>query len=117
MNPQPGSVRAQFAASVESLIMQVNSDTVLQARAAVLAEAYRLRTSIQVNSVKAHIGLCGDDPVSHDAKAAFNERIDALLGQCRQYTDDLEAAGHALGDTARTYGYTEDEITASFTAS
>ena len=114
--PQPGSVRDQFATSVQSLTMQVDRETVLQARAAVLAEAFRLRAAIHKHGPGLGIGLCGGDPVSGDARAAFNERIGVLIDQCRQYTDDLEAAGHALGDTARSYGYTEDEITASFTA-
>lgn len=110
--PQPGPSWRQFSAAVESLKLQVDRDTVLQARAALLSEALRLKQALRAHD--SHIGLCGGDPVSADARDAFNERISALLGHCRQYTDDLEAAALALEETARRYGYTDDQIAQSF---
>jgi hypothetical protein len=100
---------------VESLKLQVDRDTVLQARAAVLGEVLRLRDAIRLQSPAEGVGLCGGDPVSDDAAAGFNERIRAMLDHCRRYAEDLEAAGHSLADVARRYGFTEAEITSSFT--
>lgn len=109
-----GSSRAQLDAAVADLSLQVDRDTVLQARAALLGEVERLRSLIHTNRQGAFIGLCGADPVSADAAPAFNERIAALLQQCWQYTIDMESAAHTLDDTARGYGYTDAEIAASF---
>lgn len=58
--------------------------------------------------------VCGRDPVSPEAATAFLDRIGGLLQHCRTYNHDLRAAAFALDDTARSYGYTDDEIAASF---
>lgn len=54
--------------------------------------------------------------MSPEAAQAFNERIEALLGQCRRYNQDLREAAYALDSVARSYEWTEDEIAASFQA-
>jgi hypothetical protein len=112
--PAPGPQSALLASAVESLAFQVNQDTVLQARAALLGEAQRLKDEIRLSSIDQGIGLCGGDPVSSDAASAFSERIDGLLLRCSRYTDELEQAANALTDTAREYGFTEDDIRHSF---
>ena len=53
-------------------------------------------------------------PVSPEAAQAFNERINALVDDCFAYNRDLRASASALDATARAYGYTDDEIAASF---
>ena len=60
------------------------------------------------------VGVCGGDPVSPEAAGAFNERINALVMDCRSYNRELRAAANALDATAKSYGYTEDEIAASY---
>jgi hypothetical protein len=113
--PEVGAHRSSLDAAVRSLALQVNRETVLKARAALLAEADRLDNELQMrHATQSGIGLCGGDPVSPEAAAAFNERIDALVQECRNYNRDLRASAVALEDTARGYGYTEDEIAASF---
>lgn len=112
----PGPFRPQLDAAVAEVSIQVNRDTVLQARAALLAEADWLDFELQRQSrdLEAGVGLCGGDPVSPEAAAGFNERIFDLVEYCRCYNRDLRAAARALDVTARSYGYTEDEIAASF---
>jgi hypothetical protein len=112
--PRPGPHHGQLDAAVESLTLQVDRDTVLQARAALLGEALRLRQAIRLHSPTEGVGLCGRDPVSHDASSAFTERIQSMVSSCIQYTDDLETAGESLAMIARSYGFTEDEVRASF---
>lgn len=101
-------------AAVRALALQVNRETVLRARAALLAEARRLDHELNRRSVDGRVGVCGGDPVSPEAASAFNERIDTLIGNCRAYNRDLHSAALTLDDTARAYGYTDDEIAASF---
>lgn len=113
--PEIGGHRTQLDAAVRALALQVNRDTVLQARAALLAEAERLDKELQRSHREyAGVGLCGRDPVSPEAAAAFNERIQSLIDRCFAYNRDLRASAEALAATAHAYGYTDDEITTSF---
>ncbi|WP_232662935.1 WXG100 family type VII secretion target [Pseudonocardia sp. TRM90224] len=113
--PGPGPFRPRLDAAVADVALQVNRENVLKARAVLLAEADRLDDVIDNNLQHGlGIGLCGGDPVSKDAQKAFNERIDGLVQHCRTYNRDLREAAHALDDVARRYGYTEEEIAASF---
>jgi hypothetical protein len=105
----------ELAAAVEALALRVNRDTVLQARAALLAEADRLDSELhQRHGDFSRVGLCGNDPVSPEAAQAFNERIDALVASCRAYNRDLRTSAAVLDATARGYGFTDEEIAASF---
>lgn len=113
--PLDGRPTTSPHAAVRALALQVNRDTVLQARAALLAEADRLDEELTVRRGRhASVGLCGGDPVSPDAAAAFNERIDALVAHCRAYNSELRSAASTLDATARLYGYTDEEIAASY---
>jgi len=107
-------VATPLDAAVRALALQVNRDTVLKARAALLAEARRLDLELDQRKLGSEVGLCGSDPVSPEAAVAFNERIDALVMSCRAYNGHLRMAATALDATARAYGYTDDEIAASY---
>ena len=111
----PGWARPDLDAAVAAVAVQVNRDNVLQARKILLAEADRLDLELARKLARPyHIGDCGADPVSPEATAAFNQRIDTLVGHCRQYNQDLREAAKALDATARSYGWTDEEIAASF---
>ena len=102
------------AAATQALLLQVDRDTVLQARNALLSEVERLRKSLIINGHGRINELCGGDPISPYAKDAFNDRIDALMEGAHIYVDELALAVRALEDAARRYGYTEDQIAGSF---
>jgi hypothetical protein len=111
----PGPLRAHLDQAVASVGFQLSKDNVLFFRDAIVAEAARIR-----NDVKSHgqaavtIPLLGGDPVSSDASRAFPAKLKALVDEMSQFADDLEAAAHALDDTARRYGIAEDEITRTY---
>jgi hypothetical protein len=107
-------VATPLDAAVRALALQVNRDTVLRARSALLAEARRLDLELDKRKLGSEVGLCGGDPVSPEAAGAFNERINELVMGCRAYNGQLRVAASALDATARAYGYTDDEIAASF---
>ena len=112
--PEVGAHRPLLDAAVSALALQVDRHTVLAARAALLAEAERLDRALVERHRGHDVGRCGGDPVSPEAAVAFNERINALLANCFAYNRDLRAAASALDVTARTYGYTDEQIAASF---
>ncbi|MEJ3658417.1 hypothetical protein WEH80_36215 [Actinomycetes bacterium KLBMP 9759] len=115
MADSPGPFRPELDAAVASVALQVTRDNVLKARAVLMAEADRLDQVVDTaKQNNPGVGLCGGDPVSRDASKAFNERIEMLFAQCRQYNQDLRAAASALDATARTYGYTDEEIADSY---
>lgn len=97
------------------MALQVNRDTVLQARAALLTEANRLDLELTRRYIDFEgVGLCGRDPVSPEAAQAFNKRIALLVASCRAYNSALNASADVLAATAHSYGFTDDEIAASF---
>jgi len=89
---------------------------VLQVRNALKAESDRLGDLMQVNGPMLHVGECGPDPVSGPAAGQFNAKIQAMVAQCSGYVQALHDAADALEQTARTYGYNEVQIAASFDA-
>ena len=115
--PEVGAHRPALDAAVGALALQVNRETVLKARAALLAEADRLDAQLRDKRYEfGGVGLCGGDPVSPEAARAFDERIDALAQGCFEYNRDLRSSAAALDATARAYGYSDDEIAASFSS-
>ena len=115
--PLPGPQSPSLAAAVDSLSLQVNRNTVLQARAVLLGEALRLREALLLHTPTEGVGRCGGDPVSADASSAFTERVAALMQYCHRYTAELETAAHSLEETAMSYGYTEEDIASYFSGS
>jgi uncharacterized protein YukE len=115
MTAPAGPFRAQLDTAVANLALQVNRETVLKARGALMAEADRLDDAVETaRNNGAVVGLCGGDPVSPQAAAGFNARIESMYEQCRRYNQDLREAARALDAVALSYGYTESEIAASF---
>lgn len=116
--------------SVDDVIMQVNRDNVLGVRKVLIEEAEGLDKAINDAvyapaspplpgrmGVPGHgvwVGRCSDDPISGPAQISFNRKIAAVIQPCRDYVDGLGIAGEQLGEVAKQYGYTEDEIQEHF---
>ncbi|HTF46914.1 MAG TPA: hypothetical protein VK735_05640 [Pseudonocardia sp.] len=105
-----------LAGSLDALGLQVNRDNVLQVRNALKAEWVRLSDLMVYHGPMLHVGECGPDPVSGPAAELFNDKVKALADQCNGYVQALGASADMLEQTARAYGYAEDQIEASFTA-
>lgn len=128
--PAPRIANAALQASVDGVLMQVDRDTVLKARAVLLHEADELEEAMREATAArpemrlpggmgspgqgVWVGRCSDDPISGPAQLSFNRKIDALLQPCWQHIHDLRTGGEQLAEAARRYGYTEGEILASF---
>ena len=108
--PEVGAHRPQLDAAVGALALQVNRETVLAARAALLAEAERLDSRARAGMAQRsqELASAAAIPSRPRQRIAFNERINALVENCRAYNQDLRAAASALDATARAYGYTDE---------
>jgi len=94
--------------------MQVTPTNVLQIRNALLAESDLLGDRINLARAQAQVGKPGQDPVSQVAADGFNAKIKALMDQCQAYVDALVEAAGELGQMAKSYGHTEQQIANSF---
>jgi hypothetical protein len=94
---------------------------VLTKHAALLAEADDFRLFLERIWDQLFMTPMGGDPVSHDVAHAVTDRIrdaeDSYFNVCQQWVDNLYQAAEALAETARQYGFTDEEIAASFTGS
>lgn len=95
---------------------RVNQDNVLQAHAAALSGADRVRETLRAHGRDMRLEAMGNDPVSVDAATAFTHRLQGYVEFARQYADELERLAGALRDAALTYGYTDDDIARGFPA-
>lgn len=129
-SPVPRIANTALQESVDGVLMQVDRDTVLKARAVLMQEADDLEAAmVEATRVLPSpplpgrmgspgqgvwVGRCSDDPVSGPAQISFNRKIDVMLEPCWQYIHDLRIGGAQLAEAATRYGYTEDEIRDSF---
>jgi len=113
----PVSWQHSLTSAVHGVSMQVSRANVLKVRAVLLGEAERLLGSVRSAKFRqGWIGQCGGDPVSIEAAAAFDARIRLVVDQCQRYALELKRAGTALDRIARDYGYTEAQISESFSS-
>jgi hypothetical protein len=94
---------------------------VLAKHAALLAEADDFRLFLERIWDQLFMTPMGGDPVSQDVASAVTNRIrdaeDSYFTVCQQWVDNLYQTVEALAETARQYGYTDEEIAASFNGS
>jgi hypothetical protein len=107
---------AARAAAFDQLGMQVTPANVLGIYSVVMEEAMRLQSSTQMFKIDHGEGmpLLGGDLVSRPAARGFSEATIQLLAKCQCAVDDLKRVGSGLADAARSYGNTEEQVTAAF---
>lgn len=101
----------------DSLLMQVNSDNILQVRNAYLAQQQRLADAVRTaQHGRPLTGLApGRDPISLDYAPVFGTKVGTVVDRVRNHVEELREATNRLREAAREYGFTEDEIKQSFT--
>ena len=105
------------AAGIHLKVDQVN---VMQAARLVMAESERFRSLVESRRRGLRVYPVGGDPVSKEAAEVLNEKFwespGSYLERCIDYADMLEKLAAQLAEAARTYGHTENEIEAMFSA-
>jgi hypothetical protein len=105
------------AATGETINLEVSPDNVLDIRKVMLTCAARMLKYGGGNAGQTQwVGECAGDPVSKLAAVAFNKRIAIMAQRNWEFGKQLKAAGDSLERIARDYGYTEEQIQASFTS-
>ncbi|MFB9902865.1 hypothetical protein [Allokutzneria oryzae] len=98
--------------------IEYNRDTILLLYTAFLDEGLSLRRDISELSKDLYMPQLGGDPVSSDARDAFTHKLrgapDSIVKRSLEHADNLIQTAHALKEVAKTYGYTEEHIEASF---
>lgn len=117
VTPMPPARPSDTQAAVNGVAMQVTPENVLQARAALLKHAETLYDAAM--GFKKHgkrlVGLCGGDPISQQAQAAFEVKIhDNAIAPALRFVAELHKGAEQLAQTARGFGMTEERIAASF---
>ncbi|HEX2299901.1 MAG TPA: hypothetical protein VHH34_15550 [Pseudonocardiaceae bacterium] len=108
---QPPPVSATGAAFV------VSPDEVLAKHAALLTEADEFQAFLDHIQDRLFMQPCGDDPVSHDVARVVTHRLVEAEGSyfnvCQQWVNNLYQTAEALAETARGYGFTDEDIAAA----
>jgi len=96
----------------------VNSDNVLAAGRIIESQANALMDLWKHSVHGMRIDAPGADDVSVRMAQAWNDRLigdeDSYKNRVKDYVVGLKKLAVQLGDTAKAYGYTEDEISAAF---
>jgi hypothetical protein len=99
---------------------EVSKDTVLQAGKIIAEQREALWTAFSDAQRDLHVELRNGDKVNQDIADAWNSRLvdgeDSYAGRVMQYLKTLDNLTTQLRDVATQYGFTEDEVKASFGA-
>lgn len=111
-------IAAKAPQAVGSGSFTVNRDNVLGAATIIQSQAVELRDTLQERRWDLEIPPPGDDEVSVRMAAAWNDRLlndeDSYANRIALYAVSLDRLVQQLSDTAKAYGYSEEEIAAAY---
>lgn len=125
MNETTGSAAFSWAevlnfvpAAAPTATLTVNHDNVLAAAKIIQAQIDVLMDAIRLHGPALRIEQAADDPVSIDAAMAWNARLvdneDSYANRINEYLNSLNMLMSQLRDSAKTYGFSEQDITGTF---
>ncbi|TDC90146.1 hypothetical protein E1161_19755 [Saccharopolyspora aridisoli] len=98
--------------------MTVNEDNVLQVRRTILAAAEDARERLYGLAASLQVTPPANDDVSKHAANTWTAYLlgnpDSHFNRLVQYVDNVVQLGEQIGEAAKQYGYTDEEISASF---
>lgn len=96
----------------------VNRDNVLAAARIIDSQAQELRETLKETIAGLRVEPPGEDEVSVRVARAWNDLLltneDSYKNRVTDYITALQSLATQLGDSARAYGYTEDDIQAAY---
>jgi len=108
----------QATAAITSGTFTVTKDNVLAAGRIIESQADALQDIWKEHVRKLVVEAPGEDDVSIRMAKAWNDRLydddDSYRNRIKDYIVGLRKLAVQLGDAAKTYGYTEDQIATAF---
>lgn len=98
----------------DSLMTQIHVDNVLQVHGVLASEADAIEKVLFEANWMRNIPRCADDPISINARDAFQKKIDQILDVHQAHHDELTEAVVRLRQAAREYEFTDDEVLVVF---
>lgn len=98
-------------------MIQVNADNVLRIRNALRQQMETMLPALQDAYSTFVLPPCGPDPISTDATPIFQRKLKEILKIHWAHYAEIEEAVERLTEAARDYGYTEEQVGASFSRS
>ncbi|MDA3643473.1 hypothetical protein LZ318_09170 [Saccharopolyspora indica] len=98
--------------------LTVNRDNVLEVRKVILSAAEGAKKKLRDLRPSLMVSAPGYDKVSSTAAAVWTANLvgnpDSHYSRLQQYVDNVFELGRQLEEAAKQYGYTDEEIVASF---
>jgi hypothetical protein len=108
----------QATTNLTSGTFTVNKDNVLAAAKIIQPQADALEDKLFSAGRQLTVVPPGNDDVSTKIAPAWNDLLvyneNSYANRIKQYVDGLRKLASQCADSARAYGYTEDQITAAF---
>ncbi|OSY36187.1 MULTISPECIES: hypothetical protein [Pseudonocardia] len=98
----------------DGLMSQISIGNVLAVHGLLAAQAERMRLLLDASNWLRSIEAVGGDPVSLDARASFQYKINGMLDAQWAHHRELTEATERLRRAAREYGHTDDMIRGEF---
>lgn len=102
----------------EGIKLSVDQDNILEAARIIESEAAHFEAQVKVRAESMEVQAMGGDPVSREAARVLTEKLltnsDSYVHRCLDYVRMLHNLARQLGESAKTYGHTEDMIKAQF---
>jgi hypothetical protein len=111
-------LKAVPTAPTSSATLKVNHDNVLAAAKVIQTQIDTLKDTIRFHRPALLVEPAADDPVSQDAAVAWNFRLvgaeDSYAARINDYVDSLVNLINQLKDSAKTYGFSDQDIAGTF---
>lgn len=104
----------------EGVKITVDQDNIMAAARIIEAEAAHFRRQVLARAQDMAVTAMGGDPVSREVALVLTGKLvanaDSYVNRCLDYATMLHTLAESLTEAARTYGFTEDQVRAQFTA-
>lgn len=98
----------------DSLLLQIDIDNVMQAYRFFECQAHEMLEAQRRASALRDIPACAEDPISLDAVAVFQPKIDAIADVHAAYVTEILEARDRLREAAQQYGLIDAGTAGSF---
>ncbi|MEQ3553259.1 hypothetical protein WIS52_22545 [Pseudonocardia nematodicida] len=108
------SLSSEQQRAIDDLVSQVDVESVLKVASLLRRQAEAIENELLTRGWDLQVGLCGKDPISEDARRAFQTKIDRIVATHWAHCVELHAAVDALRRNAEQYAFDDSQLEAAF---